>query len=46
MPLLPRHFAVLYHQPSKAQASAAAKAEIRAREAELAAEKARLGMTD
>jgi pre-mRNA branch site protein p14 len=37
---------VLYHQPSKAQSSAAAKAEIRARESELASEKIRLGMTD
>jgi pre-mRNA branch site protein p14 len=37
---------VLYHQPSKAQASAAAKAEMRAREVELQAEKIRLGMTD
>lgn len=38
--------AVLYHQPSKQQASAVAKAELRARETELAAEKIRLGMTD
>ncbi|WOO82119.1 Splicing factor 3B subunit 6 [Vanrija pseudolonga] len=42
--LMERYIVVLYHQPSKQQSSAVAKAEIRAREHELAAEKRRLGM--
>ena len=37
---------VLYHHPSKQQASALAKAEIRAREQALADEKKRLGLRD
>lgn len=37
---------VLYHHPSKQQASALAKAEIRAREQALADEKRRLGLHD
>ena len=37
---------VLYHHPSKQQASAVAKAEIRAREQALADEKRRLGLHD
>jgi pre-mRNA branch site protein p14 len=37
---------VLYHHPSKQQASALAKAEIRAREQAVALEKQRLGLRD
>ena len=40
------NIAVLYHHPSKQQASALAKAEIRAREQTLADEKKRLGLRD
>jgi pre-mRNA branch site protein p14 len=39
-------FPVLYHHPSKQQASALAKAEIRAREQAVADEKRRLGLHD
>ncbi|EIW71339.1 pre-mRNA branch site protein p14 [Tremella mesenterica] len=41
-----RYIVVLYHHPSKQQASALAKAEMRARERELAEEKKRLGLRD
>ncbi|KAL7419746.1 hypothetical protein Q5752_005662 [Cryptotrichosporon argae] len=44
--LMERYIVVLYHQPSKQQASALAKAEIRARERELADEKRKLGIHD
>ncbi|RSH93095.1 hypothetical protein EHS25_007448 [Saitozyma podzolica] len=44
--LMERYIVVLYHHPSKQQASALAKAEIRAREQALADEKRRLGMQD
>ncbi|ORX37524.1 hypothetical protein BD324DRAFT_622252 [Kockovaella imperatae] len=44
--LMERYIVVLYHQPSKQQASALAKAEIRAREQALEMEKRRLGMQD
>ncbi|ORY34572.1 hypothetical protein BCR39DRAFT_556090 [Naematelia encephala] len=44
--LMERYIVVLYHHPSKQQASALAKAELRAREQALAMEKQRLGMKD
>ncbi|KGB78862.1 pre-mRNA branch site protein p14 [Cryptococcus deuterogattii R265] len=44
--LMERYIVVLYHHPSKQQASALAKAELRAREEALAEEKKRLGMKD
>ena len=51
LPLSPHHHdtrshTVLYHHPSKQQASALAKAEIRAREQAVALEKQRLGLRD
>nr|ADE10100.1 RRM [Tremella fuciformis] len=44
--LMERYIVVLYHHPDKQQASALAKAELRAREKELAEEKKRLGIHD
>ncbi|WVW87076.1 hypothetical protein I302_109133 [Kwoniella bestiolae CBS 10118] len=44
--LMERYIVVLYHHPSKQQASALAKAELRAREQALAEEKKRLGLKD
>ncbi|WVQ75765.1 hypothetical protein IAR50_005396 [Cryptococcus sp. DSM 104548] len=44
--LMERYIVVLYHQPSKQQATALAKAELHAREVALAKEKQRLGMRD
>jgi len=44
--LMERYIVVLYHHPSKQQASALAKAELRAREQALAEEKKRLGLRD
>ncbi|KAK1923351.1 hypothetical protein DB88DRAFT_490855 [Papiliotrema laurentii] len=44
--LMERYIVVLYHHPSKQQASALAKAEIRAREQAVALEKQRLGLRD
>ncbi|KAI9638707.1 uncharacterized protein MKK02DRAFT_41729 [Dioszegia hungarica] len=44
--LMERYIVVLFHHPSKQQASAMAKSEIRAREIALAAEKQRLGIRE
>nr|XP_031857328.1 uncharacterized protein CI109_007276 [Kwoniella shandongensis]KAA5524400.1 hypothetical protein CI109_007276 [Kwoniella shandongensis] len=44
--LMERYIVVLYHHPSKQQASALAKAELRAREEALVEEKKRLGLKD
>jgi len=44
--LMERYIVVLYYHPSKDKAAALAKAELQEREAALAEEKKRLGMTD